>query len=202
MPWCKSSPGHSALSQPATRNPQPATPIRAWHRWLMASWARRMIFLFRNGTFRQKCWLIFKATRQHARNLGVFALIYKSSLLVLQHTSSDGKVAPYHPFIGGLLGGYYVFGRHQNSVNQQIVVYIFARVMLALAKLAIKPREAGVGGDSRGGLGLASDPQTREFVMKHAWTAFASLSWASVMFLFRYHPEIIQPSLRSSMTYM
>jgi len=160
-----------------------------------------MIFLFRSGTFRQKCWLVFKATRQHARNLAVFALIYKSSLLVLQHTSSDGKVAPYHPFVGGLLGGYYVFGRHQNSVNQQIVVYVFARVMLALAKLAVKPREAA-SGEARGGIGLISDPRTKEMVTKHAWTAFASLSWASVMFLFRYHPEIIQPSLRSSMTYM
>jgi hypothetical protein len=39
-------------------------------------------------------------------------------------------------------------------------------------------------------------------VVRNAWPAFASLSWAMVMYLFRWHPENVQPSLRSSMHYM
>ncbi|KAL2107971.1 hypothetical protein VUR80DRAFT_4438 [Thermomyces stellatus] len=43
-----------------------------------------MIFLFRSGSVREKLWLIFRATRMHARNLATFATIYKLSLLALK----------------------------------------------------------------------------------------------------------------------
>lgn len=75
----------------------------------------------------------------------------------------------------------------------QIVVYIFARVALALGRLAIKP---GVG------LPIVSVEPLRERISYYAWPAFASLSWGMVMLLFRYHPEDLHPSLRSSMTYI
>jgi len=90
-----------------------------------------------------------------------------------------------------------VFGRSKNSVNQQIVVYIFARVALAVAKLLVKPRtEVG------GGWNIFGDQHMRELVQKNAWPVFASLSWASVMWLFMWHPDVVQPSLRNSMQYM
>ncbi|KAF1989609.1 putative peroxisomal membrane protein [Aulographum hederae CBS 113979] len=154
-----------------------------------------MIFLFRSGTFRQKITLVYKATRQHALNLGRFALIYKGTMLLLRRTSPGGKENTFDSFLAGLAGGYYVFGRRQNSVNQQIVIYVFARVMLALAKLTIKPREEG-------GMGLIQDEKLREKVREHAWAWFASLSWAAVMCVFRWHPETVQSSLRSSMQYI
>ncbi len=37
------------------------------------------------NSLREKLLLIFKATRQHARNLATFATIYKTSLLCLRH---------------------------------------------------------------------------------------------------------------------
>jgi len=37
---------------------------------------------------------------------------------------------------------------------------------------------------------------------KNGWPVFASLSWAMVMYIFRWHPEAVQSSLRSSMSYM
>ncbi|KAF3001890.1 hypothetical protein E8E13_005847 [Curvularia kusanoi] len=87
-----------------------------------------MIFLFRSGTFRSKCWLVYKATRQHARNLGLFALVYKTSMLFLKHTSPTGKERHYDAFLAGLLGGYTVFGRTiHNSVSQQIVIYVYVQ---------------------------------------------------------------------------
>ncbi len=44
------------------------------------------------------------------------------------------------------MGGYFVFGGRTrsgkiSSVNQQIVIYVFARVVLALARIAVKPGE-------------------------------------------------------------
>ncbi|KAF2756659.1 putative peroxisomal membrane protein [Pseudovirgaria hyperparasitica] len=165
-----------------------------------------MILLFRSGTLRQKIWLVLKATRQHAMNLGTFAVVYKSTMLALKQlptgkpwTEPPSKEGPYDSFVAGLLGGYVVFGRSNSSVNQQIVIYVFARVMLALAKLLVKPVGEGKGG---GGMGLVNSQAIRDILQRNAWPAFASLSWASVMFLFRWHPDIIQSSLRSSMSYI
>ncbi|KAI9709329.1 MAG: hypothetical protein M1820_003449 [Bogoriella megaspora] len=153
-----------------------------------------MVFLFRSGTLREKLHLIFKATRQHARNLALFALTYKSSLLLLRQTSPTKSERHYDTFIAGLIGGYTIFGRgSQSSVNQQIVIYVFARVVLALAKLSVQGR-------NEGGMGFIKDE--RGMIRQRAWPVFGSLSWAFVMYLFRWHPDTLQPSLRSSMKYM
>jgi hypothetical protein len=161
-----------------------------------------MIFLFRSGTFRHKVSLILRATRQHARNLGLFALTYKSTMLALYHLNQQ-KEGHYDTLLAGLTGGYLVFGPGMHkSVNQQIVIYVFARVALSVAKLIIQPKSEGAIPGGGGGFGLVTDPKIQEFLTKHAWTAFASISWGAVMYLFRWHPETIQPSLRSSMQYM
>lgn len=168
-----------------------------------------MIFLFRSGTLREKLRLIAKATRQHATNLAKFAFLYKTSMLLLKKLNG-GKEESLHTFLAGLFGGYWTFGHGRagaSSVNQQIVIYVFARVVLALAKFCIQPPgdNALIGGEyggrgGRGLLGLTSDQM--ETLRKHSWPVFASLSWASVMWLFRWHPDTLQPSLRSSMTYI
>lgn len=163
-----------------------------------------MIFLFRSGSLRSKAWLVFKATRQHARNLGLFAFVYKTTMLLLKHTSPTGKERQYDSFLAGLLGGYTVFGRTiHNSVSQQIVIYVFARVALALAKLAVQPKSVGDGKGGGGGWGLLEEHSgMRKQLVKNGWVGFASLSWAMVMYVWRWHPEAVQPSLRSSMNYM
>ena len=148
------------------------------------------------NSLREKLTLILKSTRQHARNLATFALLYKTTLLALRHASPSQKESSSHTFLAGLLGGYYVFGKGrsgQSSVNQQIVIYVFARVVLGLAKLAVQKRSAG-------GLGLSIE--AREGLVGGSWPVFAALSWGCVMWLFRWYPEVLQPSLRSSMKYM
>ncbi|KAI1775631.1 peroxisomal membrane protein 4 [Hypoxylon cercidicola] len=161
-----------------------------------------MVFLFRPGTIRQKLSLVLRATRTHARNLARFAFIYKLACYVLKHYgATPGKEGRYDSFVAGLLGGYAVFGGRSrksgkiSSVNQQIVVYVFARVVLALARLAVKP-------DGRTGLPLVSRERVSARISYYAWPVFAATSWAAVMHLFRYHPDDLQPSLRSSMTYI
>jgi peroxisomal membrane protein 4 len=154
-----------------------------------------MIFLFRSGTFREKVKLVLKATRQHAYNLSTFAIIYKSSMIAMKYLNPTGpKEGPYDTFFAGLLGGYVVFGRHPGSVSQQIVIYVFARVVLALAKLSVEPNMHP--------LSSLITPEARTRIKDSAWPAFASLSWAAVMYVFRWHPETIVSSLRSSMTYI
>ncbi|KAL1967150.1 hypothetical protein VTN77DRAFT_3441 [Rasamsonia byssochlamydoides] len=152
-----------------------------------------MIFLYRSGTFREKIKLVLKATQQHARNLATFATIYKSTLFALKYLNS-GKEGRYDTFVAGLLGGYVVFGRNSGSISQQIVIYVFARVALALAKLAIEP--------DMHPLSSLITPEARTKIRENAWAVFASLSWAFVMYIFRWHPESIMSSLRSSMTYI
>lgn len=159
-------------------------------------------------SFREKFWLVFRATRTHARNLAKFATIYKLTCLLLKYygpaaTSAGGapKEGPYDTLVAGLLGGYFVFGGRSrsgkiSSVNQQIVIYVFARVALALAKLSVKK-------DSGFGLPVVStDAKISAGVSHYAWPVFASVSWGMVMWLFRYHPDELQPSLRSSMSYI
>ncbi|OJD14871.1 hypothetical protein AJ78_04818 [Emergomyces pasteurianus Ep9510] len=145
---------------------------------------------------REKAWLVFKATRQHARNLSFFAVIYKSTMLALRYLgpSGWGKEGPYDTFVAGLLGGYLVFGKSPGSVSQQIVIYVFARVILAMAKISVEPGTHS--------LSHLITPEARNTIYANAWPAFASLSWAFVMYLFRWHPAAIQSSLRSSMTYI
>ncbi|KAK1764559.1 Tim17/Tim22/Tim23/Pmp24 family-domain-containing protein [Phialemonium atrogriseum] len=159
-----------------------------------------MIFLFRSGTFREKLWLVFRATRTHARNLAKFAAIYKATCVLLKrYGATPGKEGAYDTFLAGLVGGYVVFGRRSkrsgkvSSVSQQIVIYVFARVVLALARLAVKPGR---------GLPVLSSPGPSALVGRYAWPVFASASWGMVMYLFRWHAAELQPSLRGSMTYI
>jgi len=177
-----------------------------------------MIFLFRNGSVREKLRLIFKATRQHARNLALFALIYKGTLLALQAARQSQHQIPHRqqqrspdPFVAGLLGGYVVFGRHKSSVSQQIVVYVFARVVLGLAALAVHApgdnalvgaRYGGRGGKGFLGDALGLSEEGREALTRYSWPVFASLSWAGVMWLHEWYPSMLQSSLESSMVYM
>lgn len=123
--------------------------------------------------------------------------------MLLLRAVNGGKEGHFDTFVAGLVGGYTVFGRDiQNPVSQQIVIYVFARVALAVAKLAVQPRGEGKVAGSGGGLGLVGNEEMRAAVLKNAWPVFASLSWACVMYMFRWHPETVQPSLRSSMNYM
>lgn len=163
-----------------------------------------MIFLFRSGSFRQKVALVLKATRQHATNLATFATIYKTALLVLRiiNPVKPGKEGPYDTFFAGALGGYYVFGRNATPVKQQIVIYVFARVMLALARLSIEPPAMTARTPTPTLWTQRLDPKLKAKIEENAWPVFAALSWAFVMYIFRWQPESIQSSLRSSMKYI
>ena len=129
--------------------------------------------------------LIFRLTKQHALNLGTFAATYKL-LLYLQTKLHNNKEQSHDSFIAGLIGGYIVFG-DGSPVSQQINLYVLGRVILALGKLAVKKSPA-----------IEKSPVYQKFSAPF----FASLCWATVMWLFRWHPDIVQPSMRASMRYL
>ncbi|RKP36533.1 Tim17/Tim22/Tim23/Pmp24 family-domain-containing protein [Dimargaris cristalligena] len=139
-----------------------------------------MTFLFRSGSLRNKVRLILQATRAHAQNLGSFVVIYKTLMLVQRYLAGQ-KEASYHAFLAGLVGGYVVFGENTN-INNQIVMYLFSRVAIGLAKLAVTRK-------------VVEEPH-RPFPL------FAALVWGLVMWLFRHEQSTIQPSLRASMQYL
>ncbi|GAM86454.1 hypothetical protein ANO11243_044680 [Dothideomycetidae sp. 11243] len=139
-------------------------------------------------------------------------------MVVLFRTGSVlGHEAGAEPFAAGLVGGYLIFGRttgkrKQSSVNQQICIYVFARVVLGLAKLGFGPegntqtlavaegtaeKEEEDKLDRKGG-----QEDIKAVVRRWAWPAFAALSWAGAMAMFRYYPDMLQPSLKSSMQYI
>ncbi|KAI8056880.1 peroxisomal membrane protein 4-like protein [Syncephalis plumigaleata] len=140
-----------------------------------------MTFLFREGSFQDKARIIFNATKTHARNLAFFVTIYKT-LMLLQRKACNDKELSVHSFLAGLIGGYVIFGKN-NGVNKQIVLYVFARVMLGLAKMP-----------ARKGLLPREPPQ--------AFPIFAALSWGAIMWLFRQERPVVQPSLQASMQYL
>jgi len=142
-----------------------------------------MTFLFRSGSLRDKLALIVKLTRQHAVNLGCYAALYK---LILYLESKLHKETSSDSLIAGLIGGYLIFG-DGSPVSQQINLYVFGRVAMALAKLVMKKNPT---------------LQKSTLVSNYAAPVFASLCWGSVMWLFRWHPDIVQPSMRSSMRYL
>ncbi|XP_003384961.2 PREDICTED: peroxisomal membrane protein 4-like [Amphimedon queenslandica] len=139
-----------------------------------------MTFLFHEGSLKEKFRFILTATAQHAKNLAFFALVYKSISLLLNKLR--GSTHPVHNFIGGLMGGYLVFGTN-NKVNMQINLYLLSRVTIGLARLAVKKQ-------------LIPEPQFNTFPL------FAAIVWGLALTLFEYHTDVLQPSLQNSMTYL
>ncbi|KXS19720.1 putative peroxisomal membrane protein [Gonapodya prolifera JEL478] len=158
-----------------------------------------MTFLFRDGPIEDKVRFILRATFQHARNLAFFATIWKTTLLVLRRLNG-GKERYYDTFLAGFVGGWFIFGE-DNPINQQecdventsslttdvlpthqICFYLFGRVVTAYVAILQKK------------LQLRTPPK--------AWAIFAALIWGSVMWQFRNHRDLLQPSLAASMIYI
>ena len=139
---------------------------------------------------KQKLTAIFNATRQHAKNLATYVTIYKTALLCLKSLHGGSQRPTIDTFLSGLLGGYIVFGEN-NNINQQIVLYVFARVAMGGAKV--------LAGDP---VPSSKTPSSKATANDIAWPLFASLCWGAVMYLHSEHVRQIQPSLASSMNYL
>ncbi len=81
----------------------------------------------------------------------------------------------HHAWIAGAVGGYFVWGRY-SSVNYQVVLYLTSRVLVGLWK--------------KYGINI-SHPRI--------YSLAAAVVWGVVMMLFEESPDVLHPSLKSSM---
>ncbi|KJX93195.1 peroxisomal membrane protein [Zymoseptoria brevis] len=156
-----------------------------------------LVFLFGSGTTQQKIKKILQLTRDHAFVLAKFAFFYKLICMVLKR-ANRGKEQTVHSFVAGLSCGYWVFGRSavaSSSVVQQMVMYAMGRVMMGLARLIVQAP-----GEKSATIAAHERTDWRASLLRAGWPVSASLCWGVVMWLFTWHPEVLQPTLRSSLT--
>jgi peroxisomal membrane protein 4 len=153
-----------------------------------------MVFLFQQGPIRDKIRRIVKVTFEHTKNLAVFVGIYKAVLSFLRQAPPiTGKpnlqlgkpASPWHAAIAGAVGGYLVWANY-SSVNYQIVMYLFSRIIISTVKLfAAKGYQ----------------PFT-QYCFVNVYPVFATCTWATVMWLYENHADTLHPSLRKSMDFL
>lgn len=150
-----------------------------------------MSILFGRGDVFTRGKSVFRATKTHALNLAKFVTIYKT-LLLLQRKANGGKERSADTFLAGLIGGYIVFGE-RTAINEQIVLYVVSRVVASFI-----PRANPLAASQRGpnGTNRPIPPSAPVF------TAFAALSWGTVMWLFRQREETLQNGMWTSMKYL
>lgn len=209
--------------RPANNSPAHSTnPGIVYGGRLRFSHALVMALLFRSGPWSKRWQSIFKATKEHALSLGSFVFIYKSMLYLLKRAPPLRKTAPLggvptlkdiehktrglDTFIAGMVGGYLVFGRPSApSLNQQIVLYVFSRVIMGFGNLAIKKVFLPMWRQQQMNSGFIGGPsaQGRATSFRNAtWAVFASVCWGLIMYLFRTDPDVIQPSMLHSLKYL
>ncbi|KAK7463852.1 hypothetical protein VKT23_005787 [Stygiomarasmius scandens] len=153
-----------------------------------------MSILFGRGDWKSRLNVIYRATRQHALNLAKFVSLYKT-ILLLQKKLNGGKERTTDSFIAGLLGGYVVFG-DRTAVNEQIVLYVVARVVASFVPRAGSPYNASPSSPRSSSVVKPIPPDRRYFSL------LAAVAWGSVMWLFNNRGETIQPGMFNSMTYL
>uniref|UniRef100_A0A7S2WN42 Peroxisomal membrane protein 4 n=1 Tax=Mucochytrium quahogii TaxID=96639 RepID=A0A7S2WN42_9STRA len=152
-----------------------------------------MTLLFRrNADIRKMIDPIAKLTWEHSRNLALFVGLYKALLAVSRivrlwlgdklETPPGVPVNQLDSFIAASFVGHFIWGRY-TSVNSQIVMYLFTRVVIAMCKVAA----------AKGYKPFSS----YQFEQVYPW--FASLTWGLVLWLYEYHPKTLQTSLFNSM---
>jgi peroxisomal membrane protein 4 len=143
--------------------------------------------LFRNQTVISRVSLLIKQMFLHGCNLGLFVLIYKFLCSVFRSIGITGGIESW---IAGFIGGFYAFGDSRGisgSVNNQIVLYLFARGFEGALRLLVKKGYISSQFDIRKGLGFR---------------IFAGFSLALILYLTEYQPEVLRPAFMSTMDYI
>ncbi|ODV90973.1 hypothetical protein CANCADRAFT_31773 [Tortispora caseinolytica NRRL Y-17796] len=145
-----------------------------------------MALLFKKGSYKSRFRGVTKASLDHSTRLAKYVAMYKIASIALRKL--QGKHSLSHTFVAGVLAGYLMFGRgNQSPVSQQVVLYVFSRAVMGMAKYSI-----------RNGL----IPSFNGKLSSYVYPAFAALSWAIVMVIYELDPASLQISLRNSMVYL
>eukprot|EP01121_Diplochlamys_sp_Union-15-3_P000404 TRINITY_DN1037_c0_g1_i6.p1 TRINITY_DN1037_c0_g1~~TRINITY_DN1037_c0_g1_i6.p1 ORF type:complete len:235 (-),score=10.54 TRINITY_DN1037_c0_g1_i6:52-756(-) len=138
--------------------------------------------LFRDQKFIDKTKFVIKQMLIHGRNLGLFVFIYKSICCVFrQYGISNGLES----WVAGYIGGYYAFGGSDGipgEVNNQIVLYLFARGVQGFFRLL--HRKGIVRHDVKKGTGFR---------------IFAGFSLALILYMTEYQSELLTRGFMATM---
>ncbi len=137
-----------------------------------------MTILFKEGSLKEKLLNIISLTYEHAKNLGLFVLIYKSLACTLRKLFKSKNISIN--FIAGVIGGYFMW-RKKTPVNMQLMLYLLSRDLLAIST-------------------MLNEKYFSKFRVGFPLTSM--LVWGVVMFLFEYKPKSLQNSLTSSMDFI
>jgi len=146
--------------------------------------------LYRQPAYNARVKFVIKQMFQHGRNLGLFVGIYKTICYILrQYFGVSGGLESW---IAGFVGGFFAFGDSKGlsgSVNNQIVLYLFARGMMGLMLSAVKRGYVAKGGplDVKSRIGFR---------------VLAGFSLALILYLTEYEPDTLRKSFMSTMNFL
>jgi peroxisomal membrane protein 4 len=138
-----------------------------------------MALIFGRGTPRDRINYVTKATYTHAKNLGLYVALYKFVSCAMRHLR--GKESGLNSIVGGAVGGFVMFGTG-SPINSQINMYVFSRIFFGMIRSLINNNV------------VQYSP--------YAYPAFATATWAMVMYLFEHQQGTLQKSLISSMEFL
>lgn len=144
-------------------------------------------FLFREGNVVERIKFIIKQMLFHGRNLGMFVGIYKSLCCLMRNKGIDNGV---ESLIAGFIGGAFAFGDNNGvsgSVNNQIVLYLFARGVQGLINTAVSK---------------AVVPSYLSISTPIGFRVFAGISLALALYLTEHQPLSMASGFMSTMNFL
>eukprot|EP01090_Pellita_catalonica_P016251 TRINITY_DN459_c0_g1_i1.p1 TRINITY_DN459_c0_g1~~TRINITY_DN459_c0_g1_i1.p1 ORF type:complete len:247 (+),score=8.56 TRINITY_DN459_c0_g1_i1:103-843(+) len=137
--------------------------------------------------YQKRLKFVIKQIFQHGRNLGTFVFIYKSICFILRR--GLGISGGLESWIAGFIGGYIGFGDStgiSGSVNNQVVLYLFARGIFGLMQSSVKR-------------GLIPRQSFLDVKSKVGFRVLAGFSLALILYLTEYEPDTLRPSFMTTM---
>ena len=127
--------------------------------------------------------IIYRKTKEHSLHLGQYVALYKFCVILFRRflQKSTNNYPIIHLLAGALAGGI-IWGK-KTSVNHQINLYVFSRIVFGLARSGIER-------------GYWKNYGNRAYVI------FSAVIWAIVMYLFEFEQHNLQRSLAASMEYL
>lgn len=141
-----------------------------------------MAILFSKDTLRGRIKRILTNTLEHGAKLAIFVFVYKSIVCLATHLRQ--KSSPVHSFFAALIGCVLTF-KNDDSINTQIGLYLFSRVLVGTVKLGYR----------KTGLKL-------EFLEKHGIGFLAVYGFGTTLYFLNKDITVLQPSLASSMRFI
>lgn len=138
-----------------------------------------MAILFSKEPYLKRLQRIITNTLEHGRRLGLFVMIFKSLVCVLNRVRKVNS--PVHHFISGTVASYFIWSE-ESSISTQISLYLLSRVIIGSIRVLYMK------------LGISN-----KILEKYSISVINLVAWASSMFLFNYDKKVLQSSMAWSM---